>query len=90
MKSPAFDIPRFPATLGARMATYLYETTDPRKPVRRFELQQSMKDAPLTHHPETGEAVRRLITGGLGVMVKGTIPAPPPECGRGACPRCAD
>ena len=72
------------------MATYLYETTDSRRPIRRFELQQSMKDAPFTHHPETGEAVRRVITGGLGVMVKGVTPEPPPECGRGACPRCMD
>lgn len=72
------------------MATYLYETTDSRRPARRFELQQSMKDAPFTHHPETGEPIRRVITGGLGVMVKGATPEPPPECGRGACPRCMD
>lgn len=72
------------------MATYLYETTDSRKPVRRFELQQSMKDAALTRHPETGEPIRRVITGGLGVMVKGATPEPPPECGRGACARCME
>lgn len=72
------------------MATYLYETTDSRKPARRYEFQQSMNDAALTHHPETGEAIRRVITGGLGVMVKGAQPEPPPECGRGACARCMD
>jgi predicted nucleic acid-binding Zn ribbon protein len=72
------------------MATYLYETTSTRKPMRRFELQQSMKDAPFTEHPETGEPIRRVITGGIGMMVKGAIPPPPPECGRGACPRCID
>ena len=72
------------------MATYLYETTDSRKPVRRFELQQRMKDAALTRHPETGEPIRRVITGGLGVMVKGATPEPPPECGRGACARCME
>ncbi len=71
------------------MATYLYETTDSRRPIRRFELQQSMK-APFTHHPETGEAVRHVITGGLGVKIKGATPTPPPECGRGACARCMD
>ena len=55
------------------MATYIYETTD-KKPVRRFEIQQSMKDAPLTKHPDTGEAIRRVITGGLGYMAGGNIP----------------
>src|SRR5688500_17073675 len=34
--------------LDAYLATYIYETTDPDRPVRHFELQQSMKDAPLT------------------------------------------
>lgn len=72
------------------MATYLYETTDPRKPARRFELQQSMNDAAFTHHPQTGEPIRRVITGGLGVMVKSGALEPPPECGRGACPRCVE
>ena len=56
------------------MATYLYETTDPKKPVRQFEIQQSMKEAPLTAHPETGEAIRRVITGGLGFMATGNAP----------------
>ena len=57
-----------------RMATYLYETTDPKKPVRQFEIQQSMKDEPLTAHPETGEAIRRVITGGFGYMSGGNAP----------------
>ena len=54
------------------MATYIYETiprqagTEP----RRFELVQSMKDAPLTRHPETGEPVRRVISGGFGLLAK--------------------
>ena len=56
------------------MPIYVYETTDPKKPVRRFEIQQSMKDAPLTEHPETGEAVRRVISGGLGYMSKHNMP----------------
>ena len=35
------------------MATYIYETVPdfPDVPVRRFEIKQSMKDAPLTHDP---------------------------------------
>jgi hypothetical protein len=54
------------------MATYVYETI-PRQdgaPTRRFEIVQSMKDAPLTRHPDTGEPVRRVISGGYGVMSK--------------------
>ncbi|MFT5836736.1 MAG: putative nucleic acid-binding Zn ribbon protein [Candidatus Azotimanducaceae bacterium] len=50
------------------MATYIYETIPQKqgeKPTQ-FELQQSMKDAPLTRHPESGVPVKRLITGGLG------------------------
>ncbi len=52
------------------MATYVYETVpaDPAKPRRRFEVQQSMKDAPLTRDPETGDPVHRVITGGYGFV----------------------
>lgn len=52
------------------MATYIYETVPdgPGESVRRFELKQSMKDAPLTHDPETGKPVRRVISGGLAIM----------------------
>lgn len=56
------------------MATYVYETTDPSKPVKRFEIQQSMKDEPLTKHPETGEPVRRVISGGYGYIASGNAP----------------
>ena len=71
------------------MPTYVYETTDPAKPVRRFEVKQSMRDEPLRVDPETGESVRRVISGGYGVHVAGgaTAPAPPrrggcgPSCG---------
>ena len=56
------------------MATYVYESTDPAKPVKRFELQQSMNDTPLTRHPETGEPIQRVITGGYGYMAKGNPP----------------
>jgi predicted nucleic acid-binding Zn ribbon protein len=56
------------------MAVYVYETTDETKPVRRFELTQSMKDAPLTAHPETGEPIRRIISGGFGYMSKNNAP----------------
>jgi predicted nucleic acid-binding Zn ribbon protein len=59
---------------SAAMATYIYETTDETKPARRFEIQHSMKDEPLTKHPETGEPIRRVITGGFGYMGKGNPP----------------
>jgi predicted nucleic acid-binding Zn ribbon protein len=63
---------------------YVYETTDPDKPVRRFEVSQSMKDEPLRTHPETGEPVRRVITGGAGMMVPGSASAPKPRGGCGS------
>jgi ribosomal protein S4 len=34
------------------------------------EKQRLKKDAPLTRHPDTGEPVRRVISGGYGVMSK--------------------
>ena len=58
------------------MPTYVYETTDPTKPTRRFELKQSMNDEPLRVDPTTGEAVRRVISGGYGVKVTGSSIGP--------------
>ena len=55
------------------MATYIYETI-PQKPgeePRQFEFVQKMTDPPLTHHPETGLPVRRIITGG-SLITRGT------------------
>jgi predicted nucleic acid-binding Zn ribbon protein len=70
------------------MPVYVYETTDPAKPPRRFEIRQSMKDKPLRTDPATGEPVRRVISGGFGVMKSGTPSAPAtrggscgPSCG---------
>ena len=61
------------------MATYVYETI-PRQPgeqPRRFEVVQSMKDRPLKTDPATGEPVRRVISGGYGLMgVTEKTPAP--------------
>lgn len=51
------------------MPTYVYETIPP-KPgarVRRYELWQSMRDATYTRHPETGEPIRRVLIGGVGM-----------------------
>jgi hypothetical protein len=47
---------------------YLYETLPPQEggAPRMFELPQDPDDAPYTVHPETGEAIRRVILGGWG------------------------
>lgn len=58
------------------MPIYVYETTDPGKPARRFEVKQGMKDEPLRVDPETGEAVRRVISGGYGVHITGSSTGP--------------
>ncbi|MBL9219875.1 MAG: zinc ribbon domain-containing protein [Opitutaceae bacterium] len=74
------------------MATYVYETI-PRQPdeaPQRFEVVQSMKDAPLRRHPDTGERVRRVITGGYGVMAKVGIASAPTAAPAVPCsPGCA-
>ena len=66
------------------MTTYIYETipADEASEPRVFEFQQRMTDKPLTQHPETGDPVRRIISGGLGIMQKGGAPAPS-SCGSG-------
>lgn len=53
------------------MPTYVYESipADGEAP-ERFEVVQGMSEKPLAVHPETGEPVRRVITGGLGIMGK--------------------
>jgi predicted nucleic acid-binding Zn ribbon protein len=77
------------------MITYIYETVpdSPDFPIRRFEMKQSMKDSPLTHDPETGQRVRRVIAGGMGVITAGARstgarPAPGSSCGTGRCGCC--
>lgn len=75
---------------------YLYETipTSGEDEVRRFEIKQSIHDKALDRHPETGEAIRRVILGGLGIITgKSARPNPPPStpprqgccCGSGGC-----
>lgn len=70
------------------MATYVYETI-PRnagETPRRFEVQQSMKDAPLTRDPDTGETVKRVISGGFGYMAAaGGKPQPAVTAGPAPC-----
>lgn len=71
------------------MPTYTYETIPQRPddaPVR-FEVRQSMSDQPLEVHPDTGAPVRRVITGGLGILgsSRGTAPAPHQHRPGGGC-----
>ena len=68
----------------AAMPTYVYETipqTEGETP-KRFEVRQSMKDAPFTHHPDNGTPVRRVPIGGTGLM-GGSSGAP--MSGGGSC-----
>lgn len=72
------------------MPTYTYETIPTRagEAAERFEVRQGFNEAPLAAHPETGAPVRRVISGGLGLMTKGGeghLPDPGPSCGPGSC-----
>ena len=51
------------------MPTYVYETLQ--EPHRQFEVKQGMNEPALTKDPETGEPVRRVISGGYGILQKG-------------------
>ena len=50
------------------MPTYVYKREDG----TTFELMQGINDEPLEIDPETGQKVHRVITGGAGVVYKGT------------------
>ena len=66
------------------MTTYVYETIPAKEgdSVEYFEIKQSMKDAPLTQHPETGQAIRRIILGGFGILTsENSSPASSGSCG---------
>jgi len=66
------------------MTTYVYETlpTNKSEKLKHFEIRQSMKDAPLTKHPETGAPMKRVILGGYGLLQKGK---PAPAKPQGGC-----
>ncbi len=51
------------------MLTYEYEC---RSCGHAFEAQQNMSDAPLTECPKCGQGVRRIMSGGMGVIFKGS------------------
>jgi predicted nucleic acid-binding Zn ribbon protein len=50
------------------MPTYVYRREDGTD----FEIEQRISDAPLTHDPETGQPVRRVISGKAGLVFKGS------------------
>lgn len=50
------------------MPTYLYKRQDG----TTFEIQQRISDPKLTECPTTGQPVERLISGGAGLMFKGS------------------
>ena len=69
------------------MPTYLYETVPGAEGAQaeRFEIKQRFSEPPLTVHPETGEPVRRVISGGMGLMTKSSEKLPEPACGPDTC-----
>ena len=55
------------------MAIYVYETIpkNPGQKSRRFEIEQKMSEPTLKTDPKTGQPVRRIITGGSGLVTHG-------------------
>lgn len=77
------------------MPTYQYETlpTAENPEILSFEIQQSMKDSALSHHPETGQPVRRVISGGfrpIGLRARSPeiLPVAPVSCSHNGGPCC--
>jgi len=54
-----------------KMPTYTYETipNDSSDAPRRFEITQRMSDPTLTEDPASGQPVRKIITGGMGIKL---------------------
>jgi len=75
------------------MTTYVYETIPqiPGVEPRRFEVRQSMNEAPLKFDPTTGEPVRRVISGGFGFVTQrsSSSSSKPAATSGGCCPGCA-
>lgn len=69
------------------MPTYEYETIPKQagKPAVRFELYQPITAKSLSVHPETGEPVRRVISGGLGIFTESKSTEGPSPCATGGC-----
>ena len=72
----SFRMPLVCFRVDCRVPTYIYETTDPAKPVRTFLVKQSVQDDPLCADPATGEAARRIISAGYSILVPGKSVGP--------------
>ncbi|MEM1058685.1 MAG: zinc ribbon domain-containing protein [Verrucomicrobiota bacterium] len=72
------------------MPTYIYETIplDESEEPECFEHYQSIHAEPLTRHPETGERVRRVITGGIFISKKSGLSTGKCCQGPGGCRDC--
>ncbi len=67
------------------MPVYEYEVVRPDgTPGEVFEVKQRMSDDALTHHPETGEPVRRILSSTFGHSSSGGSSSMG-DCGGGAC-----
>jgi len=53
------------------MPIYVYETITASGDGECFEVLQSLRDEPLHHHPETGEAVRRVVSAPGRIATRG-------------------
>ena len=58
------------------MPIYIYETIEPSKPRREIEIKQSVHDDPIRIDPETGDAIRRIISAGYSILVRGKSTGP--------------
>jgi predicted nucleic acid-binding Zn ribbon protein len=58
------------------MPIYIYETIEPSKPRREIEIKQSVHDDPIRIDPETGDAIRRIISAGFSILVRGKSTGP--------------
>ncbi len=70
------------------MPTYVYQTLPPHPeiPPRRFEFRQTMREAALTHDPETGYPVRRVPQASFYLGgIKKVMAAPSAGHGEGCC-----
>lgn len=69
------------------MITYLYETVpaSSREEPKHYEIQQAISDPPLTKHPQTGEAIRRVVLGGFGAPAAAKSDDSGCGCGPSGC-----
>ena len=64
------------------MPTYEYEC---RECGYTFEERQAITDAPRAACPECGGEIQRLVSGGAGFIMKGSVPAPTGERSGNGC-----